>query len=61
MTTIRPGGLPWEARTDDVGVRIVDDIGQSLTLDSEWSVQSERGFIWWGKDLAQHVVRAGPG
>jgi hypothetical protein len=55
MTTIQPDVLPWEARTDDVGVRIVDDIGDSLTLDAEWSVRTERGFTWWGKDLAQHV------
>lgn len=51
----RPGGLPWEPRTDDVGLRIVDEVGYSLTLDEEWSVRIPRGFVWWGKDLAQHV------
>jgi hypothetical protein len=51
----RPGGLPWEAREDDVGQRIVDETGRSFTIDEEWSVRSERGFCWWGKDLAQRV------
>lgn len=50
-----PGGLPWEPRQDDVGVRVVDQVGHSLTLDREWSVRDERGFTWWGKDLAQRV------
>jgi hypothetical protein len=55
MTRNRPSGLPWDARTDDVGVRIVVEIGRSFTLDADWSAPTERGFTWWGKDLAQHV------
>jgi hypothetical protein len=51
----KPGGLPWEPRTDDVGLRIVDEVGYAMTLDDEWSVRDERGFTWWGKDLAQRV------
>jgi hypothetical protein len=51
----RPGGLPWEPRVDDVGLRVVDKIAHSFTLDAEWSVRDERGFTWWGKDLAQGV------
>jgi hypothetical protein len=54
-TKRRPGGLPWGLRDDDLGLRVVDEVGHSLTLDREWSVQRERGFTWWGKDLAQHV------
>jgi hypothetical protein len=50
-----PGGLPWDLRTGDLGVEIVDKIGHSMTLDAEWSIRTERGFTWWGKDLAQHV------
>jgi hypothetical protein len=50
-----PGGLPWVRRTGDLGLQIVDEIGHSMTLDAEWSVRTERGFTWWGKDLAQHV------
>jgi hypothetical protein len=50
-----PGGLPWEPRVVDLGVRVVDRIGYSLTLDKEWSTRTERGFVWWGKDLAQRV------
>ena len=50
-----PGGLPWEPRSDDLGLQIVDTIGHCLTLDAEWSVRDERGFTWWGKDLAQRV------
>ncbi len=51
----RPGGLPWEPREDDLGVWLVDEVGYAFTLDEEWSVQTERGFDWWGRDLAQHV------
>lgn len=50
-----PGGLPWEIRTDDLGLEIVDTIGHSLTLDDEWCVRDERGFTWWGHELAQRV------
>lgn len=51
----RPGHLPWQPRDSDVGMRIVDEIGHSLSLNEEWSVRDERGFSWWGKDLAQRV------
>src|SRR5262249_8158133 len=54
-TERRPGGLPWEPRDGDLGLRVVDEVGHSFTLDREWSVRHERGFTWWGKDLAQHV------
>jgi hypothetical protein len=50
-----PGGLPWSPRGDDVGLRIVDQAGYVLSIDQAWSVRDERGFTWWGKDLAQHV------
>jgi len=33
----------------------VDGIGHSLSLDDEWSVRDDRGFTWWGRDLAQRV------
>jgi hypothetical protein len=51
----RPGGLPWEPRIDDLGIWLVDEVGHAFTLDEEWSVQTDRGFDWWGKDLVQHV------
>lgn len=54
-TPTPPGGLPWSPRSDDVGLRIVDQAGYALTLDEEWSVRDERGFTWWGKDIAQRV------
>jgi hypothetical protein len=50
-----PRRLPWPIRNDDLGVRIVDQIGHALTRDLEWSVRTERGFTWWEKDLAQGV------
>ncbi len=50
-----PGGLPWEIRTDDLGLEIADTIGHSLTLDEQWCVPDERGFTWWGHELAQSV------
>jgi hypothetical protein len=54
------GGLPWEPRTDDVGVRIVDQVGYAFTLDKDWSLRDERGLRWWGRELVQ-TVRSEPG
>jgi hypothetical protein len=48
-------GLAWPRRTADLGLTVVDDIASALQLDPQWSLQSERGFTWWSKDLAQHV------
>ena len=46
---------PWAPRNDDLGLATVDEIAAGLQLDSQWSLPTERGFTWWGKDLAQHV------
>ncbi len=46
-----PGALPWLIRTDDLGLRVVDEIGHSCTIDDEWTIQTARGYEWWGKDL----------
>lgn len=48
-------GLPWLPRTTDLGLTVVDGIASALQLDGQWSLASDRGFTWWGKDLAQHV------
>lgn len=39
----------------DVGLRIVQDLYQTMQVDAEWSVRTERGFTWWAKDHAQRV------
>jgi hypothetical protein len=50
---------PWPPRDDDLGLAAVDDIAAGLQLDRQWSLATDRGFTWWGKDLAQRVW-AGP-
>jgi hypothetical protein len=43
------------ARSDDVGVSVVNAIAAMMSIDDEWSTREERGFTWWGKDYAQRV------
>src|SRR5207249_643755 len=48
-----------EGNARDPGLAVVDYIFQHLNIDPEWSVRDERGFTWWGGELAQRVW-AGP-
>jgi hypothetical protein len=45
--------------SDDIGLSAVDGLFQSMQID-EWSVREERGYTWWGKDLAQRVTATEP-
>ena len=40
---------------DDLGLKAVADVYRKLSIDEKWSVQMNRGFIWWGAGLAQRV------
>lgn len=47
--------LPWQLRSDDLGLQLVESVAASLSLDDAWAVQEERGFSWWPKDHRQRV------
>jgi hypothetical protein len=46
---------PWTPRTEDLGLQVVDGIAAGMMLDRKWSLETERGFMWWGGPLAQQV------
>ena len=55
-----PEGLPWgmaklHDKTPDRGMALVRLLHQRLQVDPEWCVWEERGFTWWGQNLAQRV------
>jgi len=39
----------------DLGLSAVKYIYEKLAIDEEWSQWYERGFVWWGYQLAQNV------
>lgn len=39
----------------DAGIYAVGEVFSLLMIDEEWSVKSDRGFIWWGQYQAQRV------
>ncbi|HYT87891.1 MAG TPA: hypothetical protein VEL76_04160, partial [Gemmataceae bacterium] len=39
----------------DVGLDVIRFLFQTLQIDPEWSVWSDRGFTWWAENLAQYV------
>ena len=39
----------------DQGLELVHDLHKQLQVDPEWCVWDDRGFTWWGKNLAQRV------
>ena len=39
----------------DPGSAAVRYLYDNARVDAEWSVREERGYVWWGHDLAQHV------
>lgn len=40
---------------DDVGPEVTQFIYTSMLIDTEWSMQTPRGFTWWGHGLAQRI------
>lgn len=39
----------------DPGLAVVDHLYKQMQIDAEWSLRQERGFTWWGDQLAQRV------
>jgi hypothetical protein len=39
----------------DPGLAVVAHLFDQMQIDPEWSVRRERGFTWWGDQLAQRV------
>lgn len=39
----------------DAGLEFVRNLHGKLQIDPEWGVWDDRGFTWWGKNLAQRV------
>jgi len=48
---------PSKARlsVSDPGLAVVEHLYKQMQIDAEWSVRQERGFTWWGDQLAQRV------
>lgn len=44
-----------EDKADDVGPEVVAFIRSAMMVDEQWSVNSPRGFTWWGHRHAQRV------
>lgn len=44
----------------DFGIELVNYVFEQMKIDREWSVRTDRGFTWWGKDLAQSVWAESP-
>jgi hypothetical protein len=39
----------------DPGLAVVEHLYEQMQIDPEWSVRQDRGFTWWGDQLAQRV------
>ena len=48
---------PSKARlsSSDPGLAVVEHLYKQMQIDPQWSIRQERGFTWWGDQLAQHV------
>ena len=40
---------------NDQGIKLVRKIFKDMNIDKEWSVETERGFKWWGHQYAQRI------
>ena len=40
---------------DDHGIQLVRKIFKDMNIDKEWSVETDRGFTWWGRQSAQKI------
>jgi hypothetical protein len=44
-----------EIKMNDHGIQLVRKIFKDMNIDEEWSVQTDRGFTWWGHQYAQRI------
>ena len=40
---------------NDHGIQLVRKIFKDMNIDKEWSVETDRGFTWWGHQYAQRI------
>jgi hypothetical protein len=40
---------------DDVGIQTIQEIYNSMQVDQEWSICSDRGFTWWANQFKQTI------
>jgi len=40
---------------NDHGIQLVWKIFRDMNIDEEWSVETDRGFTWWGHQFAQRI------
>jgi hypothetical protein len=40
---------------NDHGIQLVRKIIKDMNIDDEWSIETERGFTWWGHQYAQRI------
>ena len=40
---------------NDHGIQLVQKIFKDMNIDDEWSVETDRGFTWWGLQYAQRI------
>src|SRR5947207_13228882 len=48
------------ARKLDCGLQVIQHFFKALEIDERSCVREERGFTWWGEDLAQRVWADAP-
>ncbi len=40
---------------NDHGIQLVRKIFKDMNIDEEWSIETDRGFKWWGHQYAQRI------
>jgi hypothetical protein len=40
---------------NDYGIQLVRKIFKEMNIDDEWSIETDRGFTWWGHQYAQRI------
>ena len=40
---------------NDLGIQLVRKIFKDMNIDEDWSVETDRGFTWWGHQFAQRI------
>jgi len=40
---------------NDHGIKLIRKIFKDMNIDEEWSIETDRGFTWWGHQYAQRI------
>jgi hypothetical protein len=49
-TSVNPSPVP------DPGALVIEHLYAAMNIDAAWSTRAERGFTWWGTELAQTIT-----